>query len=269
MLSVTTTFSGCPFVTFPDLHRDKRFQLYSVHTLMQLRGRSVFGFPLHHRSDDSVVLNYSEEQFLTDNFAKSYDFLKLLPPTQPKVQHYAELIMNESMNQLMSGVSFEKSTSWYLPFFKVLYRHLLSTITDSCSFVQLPHCTLHGLTRFLYLLTFAEAKMRMLTSTLHSQIEQVILAFAFIARLLLFILLRMFCKKLLPHCWLAFVWSTFRVTFSDCSSKDPMNYELSSFVQLFRRTCNPSFHVLLLLNFWFVNSIPVDESTIIHFVTVA
>ena len=48
-----------------------------------------------------------------------------------------------------------------------------------------------------------------------------------------------------------------------------MNYELSSFVQLFLRTCNPSFHVLLLLNFWFVNSIPVDESTIIHFVTVA
>lgn len=158
MLSVTTTFSGCPFVTFPDLHRAKRFQLCSVHTLMQLRGRSVFGFPPLHRSDDSVVLNCSEEQFLTSNFAKSYDFLKLLPPTQPKVQHYAELITDEPMNQLMSDASSEKSTSWYFPFFKVVYQHLLSTLTDGCSFVQLPHCTIHGLTRFLYLLNFAETK---------------------------------------------------------------------------------------------------------------
>jgi len=80
MLPVITTFSSCPFVTTVCFH------LSVFARFLQLPGTKCFLLPTCRQNDFLGVISFSFEYPLTHNSSKSYDFLELLHPTQPKLQ---------------------------------------------------------------------------------------------------------------------------------------------------------------------------------------
>jgi hypothetical protein len=118
------------------------------------------------------------------------------------------------MDKLMPGVSSEKSTPKYIPFCKVQYWHLLPTITALLYFRSVLSALYDS--RFDPVPAFSrfgQGRNENVGShvTFPDQTDNIRLRFrypTFVAFLLTEVR-----QVVTSHCWLAFVWSTFRTPF--------------------------------------------------------